>query len=77
MANSAEISASALDDNLRTHLIEPALLRADDFEAFIEARSRAILKRIEEAMGKPAMASTLPEPDTPIGYEEMDLDDDE
>lgn len=46
-----------IDDNnmneiLVTHLIEPDLLRADDFEAFIHARQQQLLKIISKVMGK-------------------------
>lgn len=53
LQKSADISASRMDEILWSHLIEPAALRADDFDAFFEARSKALLERIEKAMGKP------------------------
>ncbi|ENX55414.1 MULTISPECIES: GmrSD restriction endonuclease domain-containing protein [Acinetobacter] len=37
---------------LATHFIEPDLLRADDFEAFINARQQQLLKIISKVMGK-------------------------
>lgn len=37
---------------LATHFIDPELLRADDFEAFIEARQQQLLKIISRVMGK-------------------------
>ena len=46
------ISPSALDDVLRTHLIEPEFLRADDFEGFFQARMEALSDLIGEAIGK-------------------------
>jgi len=49
------ISPAWLDDILRTHLIEPAYLRADDFEAFFKARIEALSGLISEAMGKPVV----------------------
>ncbi len=42
-----------MDVVLRSHVIDPALLRSDDFHGFFEARKEAILSRIELAMGKP------------------------
>lgn len=48
------ISADRLDDFLRSHLIDPTLLRADAFEAFMEDRQRRLLLLIEEALGKKA-----------------------
>ena len=49
------ISSSLLDDILRSHLIEPELLRRDDFQAFFDARMRALSGIVEEAMGKPVV----------------------
>lgn len=48
-------TAAQCDDLLRTHLIEPSTLRADDFDAFYAARSEALLGLIERAMGKPVV----------------------
>jgi hypothetical protein len=47
------LSATDLDAILRTHVIDPALLRSDDFEHFYVARFEQLLRRIESAMGKP------------------------
>lgn len=44
-----------LDEILVGHMIDPALLRADDFERFYNARKLALLALIEEAMGKAAL----------------------
>ncbi len=52
-----EKSVSNVDEQdqiLRSHGIEPTLLRADQFEAFYVARREALLQLIEVAMGKPA-----------------------
>jgi hypothetical protein len=45
-----------LDDIVATHLIDPKLLRANDFNAFFQARSAALLALIESAMGKRAVS---------------------
>lgn len=66
------IEPARLDGYLRTHLIEPALLRADDFHAFMADRQRRLLSLIEEAMGKRAWS----EQDGQDGSEE-ELDEDE
>ncbi len=50
-------SPAELDVILRTHLIDPELLRADDFEGFYAARKEALLRLIERVMGKTATAS--------------------
>lgn len=46
------IDAEALDAILRTHVIDSAILRSDDFEQFYEARFEQLLQRIEGAIGK-------------------------
>lgn len=54
LANGAGISADALKANVATHVIDPDLLHADNFDKFFEYRGKAIVERIEKAMGKPA-----------------------
>lgn len=49
----AEISEQRMDEFLRSHAIEPAHMRADDFERFFAARAESLLQLIERAMGKP------------------------
>jgi hypothetical protein len=46
------LSSTDLDSILETHVIDPAILRSDDFERFYEARFEQLLRRIEGAMGK-------------------------
>jgi hypothetical protein len=46
------ISAATLDDILRSHLIEPAYLRNDDFSAFMASRTSALSNLISSAMSK-------------------------
>ena len=49
----------AMDEILKSHVIDPALLRADSFEAFYAARKAALLALVERAMCKSsAEAST-------------------
>ncbi len=48
----AEIDENRMDEILGSHVIEPDFLRNDDFQGFFETRKKAILKRIETAMGK-------------------------
>ena len=50
-----ELSSKALDDILRTHIIEPEHLRNDDFDAFFNARIEALSEVISGAMGKPVV----------------------
>jgi hypothetical protein len=47
------VAADRLDDILGSHLIDPSLLRADAFGAFIRARASCLLDLIEEATGRP------------------------
>lgn len=47
------LEPSQLDEILRSHLIEPAHLRSDDFEAFYRQRKLALTTIIEKAMQKP------------------------
>jgi len=46
------MSAQRIEEILRSHLIDPTTLYNDDFEAFFEARTQAILARFGRAMGK-------------------------
>lgn len=45
------IASDALDGYLRSHCIDPVKLRADDFEAFLAARRKALLKLVADATG--------------------------
>jgi hypothetical protein len=58
----AGIEEVRMDDILRSHVIEPAHVRADDFDTFFQAREAALLARIENAMGKPIAREAMPEP---------------
>jgi len=49
------ISPERMDDILRTHLIDPALLRADDFEGLFAYRMKALSDLVADAMGKPVV----------------------
>ncbi|KAF0145806.1 MAG: hypothetical protein FD153_198 [Rhodospirillaceae bacterium] len=50
-----------LGDILRTHLIEPALLRADDFEGLFAYRIKTLSDLVAEATGKPVIAAYAPD----------------
>ena len=67
------VSPIVLDDILRSHLIEPEHLRTDDFEAFFDARMRALSEIVADAMGKSVVAE--------VGADEterdVELEDDE
>lgn len=55
------IARKKLDTHLQSHLIDPTLLRADYFEAFMEDRQKRLLGLIEQAMGKTAYTGNIPE----------------
>lgn len=64
------IAPSDLDVYLASHLIDPARLRADDFEGFFNARQEALLQMIEAATGQQAYrGEATNEPEVDIGEE--------
>lgn len=54
------ISRQRLDTILRSHLIEPETLWADDFDSFLSARTQALVLLVTQAMGK------QPQPTLPL-----------
>ncbi|MFC6199387.1 GmrSD restriction endonuclease domain-containing protein [Ponticaulis profundi] len=48
------LSDDGMDEILAGHFIDPATMRADDFDAFYKARRRALLKLVEGVMDKAA-----------------------
>ncbi|MDF5720709.1 MAG: HNH endonuclease domain-containing protein [Rhizonema sp. PD37] len=48
----ASIAEERMDKLLRSHVIDPDALRADDFDKFFQTRHKMLLERIEKAMGK-------------------------
>jgi hypothetical protein len=65
------IDAGKLDGYVRSHLINPILLRSDNFEAFMEDRQKQLLALIEKAMGKSVYDGTAAEEG-----EELEVDED-
>jgi hypothetical protein len=55
-----QLDPAALDTILRTHSIDPALLRGNDFEVFFQSRKATLLSLVERAMGKQAVTSSEP-----------------
>jgi len=55
------LADDAMDALLASHALEPALLRSDDFDRFVEDRRRRLLGLIERAMGKQVMLSEEPD----------------
>jgi len=66
------IKPQRLDGFVASHLIDPALLRTDDFEAFMEDRQNRLLAMIESATGRAAYAGTAAEEGEDV---EVDADD--
>jgi hypothetical protein len=52
--NAPPLSPEKLDLHIRSHLVDPVLLRTDSFEAFYADRQRRLLALIEQATGKAA-----------------------
>jgi hypothetical protein len=46
------MASGRLDEILRSHQIDPVLLRSDSFEEFIRIRAGRLLDLIERSMGK-------------------------
>lgn len=55
------IDPARLDGFLRSHLIDPDVLRADRFADFMADRQKKLLRLIEQATGKPAYAGEMAE----------------
>jgi hypothetical protein len=55
LESSGEITSERMDEILRSHRVDPALLRTDRFVEFLEDRAERLLQRIEGAMGKSIM----------------------
>lgn len=51
------LTSDRLDSILRTHLIEPSFLRADDFDGFFNARLKALSQLISRALDKAVVES--------------------
>jgi hypothetical protein len=65
------IDRARLDSYLSSHLIDPSLLRADDFDAFMVERQKRLLTLIEQATGKAVYSGSVQEEG-----EEVEADED-
>ena len=65
------IGREKLDDCLRSHLIDPGLLRSDKFDAFMVDRQKQLLALIEQATGKAAYIGSVQQEE-----EENEVDED-
>lgn len=70
-ATTPAIDSGRLDGYLTSHLIDPSLLRADSFDAFMVDRQKRLLALIERATGKEAYAGDVHEEG-----EDVEADDD-
>lgn len=68
------IEPARLDDYLRSHLIDPTILRRDDFEAFMADRQKRLLVLIEQATGKAAYTGEVQEEGIEIPIDEDMVD---
>lgn len=60
LAKAAETSTESVERRIRTHLADPGLMRADDFDAFFEKRRKVLQEHIATAMGKPVVDDHIP-----------------
>ncbi|MFN3324070.1 MAG: hypothetical protein ACK5AZ_11285 [Bryobacteraceae bacterium] len=60
-ATTPPIGRETLDKHLESHMINPVLLRADDFEGFMDDRQQRLLALIERATGKAVYSGKMPE----------------
>lgn len=58
---SGDASPERLDSLLASHLIDPARLRANDFDGFMATRQKRLLALVEQAMGKAAYGGAAAE----------------
>ena len=73
--NRIKVPVGDLNGYLRTHLIDPELLRDDDFDGYFAARQKALLRAIHLAMGKPVTSATVEEgEELPADYEVVQQD---
>lgn len=71
--DSQPIERANLDAYLRSHLIDPDLLRADDFEGFMADRQNKLLDLIETATGQEAYRGQAEEGDD-VGGDEDEIE---
>lgn len=67
--------AEAVDSRLRSHLVDPSLLRSDDFEAAFRKRRDELVVLIEKAIGKPVIVTEGSEPDGDFDEDPTEIED--
>ncbi|MEU3104546.1 GmrSD restriction endonuclease domain-containing protein [Streptomyces griseoflavus] len=60
LAKAAETSSEGVEQRVTTHLANPALMRADDFDTFFEERRKVLQDHIAAVMGKPVVDDHIP-----------------
>jgi hypothetical protein len=68
------IDREKLDGYLRSHLIDPELLRSDNFEVFMADRQKRLLSLIERATGKAAYLGSAQEEGEDVAADEDTVD---
>ncbi len=76
LVRASQTPRKGVADRVRTHLAEPDLLAADDFEEFFAARRTALLGAISEAMGKPVLDDDIGTEGAGISRDAVDDTDD-
>ena len=71
------LSEEKLDAILRTHLIEPKFLRADDFDGFFNARMKVLADLVSGAMGKPVIEGEILDELGPNEIEAQEIEENE
>lgn len=69
------LTTEQLDDILRTHLIDPEPLRADDFDAFWTSRQNALADLIGSAMRRDVIRNSPAEQDVQAPYDPSEEDE--
>jgi len=70
------IERQRLDAYLRSHLLDPSILRSDNFEPFMADRQKRLLGLIEQATGKTAYTGEVPEEGVDVGADEESVEAD-
>lgn len=70
------IERERLDAYLCSHLVDPAILRSDNFEVFMADRQKRLLALIEQATGKTAYTGEVPEEGVDVGADEDTIEAD-
>lgn len=63
---SVQLDDARMDAILITHSLNPARLRSDDFEAFIDSRRKLMIDQVGKAMGKPVLVTGEAVPDDDV-----------